>query len=72
MNWLIPEWQKAYKFLSVQLSAFLVVLSSVYEYLPAIQQYIPGWWIPFIAGLVIVARVTKHPEDKHDCDIPDQ
>lgn len=56
---LIEEWQKAYKFFTVQLAALLVLLDIAYEYLPAVQTYLPEGWVKWIAVAIIVARVIK-------------
>lgn len=56
---LIEEWQKAYKFFTVQLAALLVLLDIAYEYLPAVQTYLPEGWVKWFALAIIVARVVK-------------
>lgn len=56
---LIEEWKKAYKFFTVQLAALLVLLDVAYEYLPAVQSYLPEGWVKWLALAIIVARVVK-------------
>lgn len=56
---LIEEWQKAYKFFTVQLAAMLVLLDIAYEYLPDVQAYLPEGWVKWFALAIIVARVVK-------------
>lgn len=56
---LIDDWKDSWKFLSVQLAAALALLDTAYEYLPAVQTYLPEGWVKWIALAVIVARVIK-------------
>lgn len=54
---LIDNWRQAHKFLSVQIAALVAVLSLAYDYLPAVQQYLPQGWVKWAALAVILARV---------------
>lgn len=56
---LIEEWQKAYKLFTIQLAALLALLDVAYEYLPAVQTYLPEGWVKWFALAIIVARVIK-------------
>jgi len=56
---LIDDWKDSWKFLSVQLAAALALLDTAYEYLPAVQTYLPKGWVKWIALAIIVARVIK-------------
>lgn len=56
---LIEDWKQSWKFLSVQLAAALALLDVAYEYLPAVQSYLPEGWVKWIALTIIVARVIK-------------
>lgn len=56
---LIEDWKQSWKFLSVQLAAALALLDVAYEYLPAVQTYLPEGWVKWIALTIIVARVIK-------------
>jgi len=56
---LIKDWKQSWKFLSVQLAAALALLDVAYEYLPAVQSYLPEGWVKWIALTIIVARVIK-------------
>ncbi len=56
---LIEDWRQSWKFLSVQLAAALALLDVAYEYLPAVQTYLPEGWVKWIALTIIVARVIK-------------
>ena len=51
---LIEGWQQAYKFLSVQIAALLVLLDVAYTSLPAIQAYFPEGWVKWFALAIIV------------------
>lgn len=59
MKILIDDWRQSWKFLSVQLAAALALLDVAYEYLPAVQSYLPEGWVKWIALTIIVARVIK-------------
>lgn len=56
---LIEEWKCAYKLMTVWLAAAMVAVSTAYEYLPIIQQYLPDTWVRWMAGAIIVARIIK-------------
>ncbi len=56
---LIEDWKQSWKFLSVQLAAAQALLDVAYEYLPAVQSYLPEGWVRWIALTIIVARVIK-------------
>ena len=56
---LIEDWKQSWKFLSVQLAAAQALLDVAYEYLPAVQSYLPEGWVKWIALTIIVARVIK-------------
>lgn len=56
---LIDDWKDSWKFLSVQLAAALALLDTAYEYLPAVQTYLPEGWVKWIALAIIVGRVIK-------------
>lgn len=56
---LIENWREAHKFLSVQLATLLVLISSAYDYLPAVQQYLPPGWVKWMAVAILVARLVQ-------------
>ena len=56
---LIDDWKDSWKFLSVQLAAALALLDTAYEYLPAVQTYLPEGWVKWIALAIIVGRAIK-------------
>ena len=59
MKILIEDWKQSWKFLSVQLAAALALLDVAYDYLPAVQSYLPEGWVKWIALSIIVARVIR-------------
>ena len=65
---LIPDWQKAYRFLTVQAATGLLALSMCYDYLPALREFIPDNYVKIVAVAIIVARVVSQtkaaPKDK--------
>lgn len=63
---LIEDWRQSWKFLSVQLAAALALLDVAYEYLPAVQSYLPEGWVKWMALAIIVARVIKQRKDAQD------
>lgn len=56
---LIDDWKDSWKFLSVQLAAALALLDTAYEYLPAVQTYLPEGWVKWLALAIIVGRIVK-------------
>lgn len=62
MNMLIENWKSAYKYLTVQLAAALMVLSQAYEYLPMLKDYVPQNYVSFISLAIIVARIVAQPK----------
>lgn len=63
---LIEDWRQSWKFLSVQLAAALALLDIAYEYLPAVQTYLPEGWVKWMALSIIVARIIKQRKDAQD------
>ena len=62
---LIDDWKDAWKFLSVQLAAALALLDTAYEYLPAVQTYLPEGWVKWIALAIIVGRIIKQNGERN-------
>ena len=58
---LIPNWQQAHKYLTVQLAAALAIVSQAYDYLPMLKQYIPSNYVTYIALAIILARIIAQP-----------
>ena len=56
---LIDNWRNCWQFSSVQIAAALAILDASYEYLPAIQSYVPEGWVKWAALSIIVARIIK-------------
>ena len=49
-SWLVEDWRKAHRWLSVQLTAVMAAFAIMYETIPAIQEYVPHTWLPYIGG----------------------
>ncbi|MDB5802284.1 MAG: hypothetical protein JWL63_3223 [Rhodocyclales bacterium] len=66
MDWLkrklIDDVRKAHTFLSVQAAALLGVVALAYDYMPALQQYLPAGWVKWGALLIIAARLIKQQQ----------
>lgn len=62
---LIDDWKDSWKFLSVQLATALALLDTAYEYLPAVQTYLPEGWVKWIALAIIVGRVIKQNGERN-------
>lgn len=62
---LIENWKHSWKFMSVQLAAVLALLDIAYEYLPAVQSYLPEGWVKWIALAIIVARIVKQNGERN-------
>lgn len=64
---LIPDWKAAWRFMSVQLAAAMALLGTAYEYLPAVQTYLPEGWVKWFALAIILARLIQQQKDnEHD------
>jgi len=65
---LIPDWRKAYRYVTVQAATGLLALSMCYDYLPALREFIPDNYVKIVAVVIIVARVISQtkttPKDK--------
>lgn len=61
-TWLIPTWKQAYKYITVQLAAILVMVSFAYEYLPVLQDNLPTDYSKWIGLAIIVARIVSQPK----------
>jgi len=54
---LIEDWKQAWKFFSVQIAAVISLMGFAYDYLPAMQQYLPEGWVKWAALAIIAGRV---------------
>lgn len=59
---LIDNWRDAWRFTSVRLAALLALLDVAFDYLPAMQSYLPPHWVQVLAALIILARVIRQPK----------
>ena len=66
---LIPNWRVAYKYLTVQLAAVMLVLSTGVEVLPMLAAYLPTNWVQIMAALILLARMIQ--QAKVDKGTPD-
>jgi len=62
---LIEEWKSAHKFLTVQLAAVLAAVTTAWEYVPEVKDYLDPAWVKWFAVAMIVARVIKQGEAKN-------
>jgi hypothetical protein len=67
---LIPDWKSAYKFVTVWLAVALGLLATAYEYLPAVQSYLPEGWVKWFALLIILGRVLNQNIKEREKDVP--
>lgn len=56
---LIPEWKRAYRYLTVQAAAGLALISAAYDYLPVVREYMPEGWVKYAALVIIVVRLLQ-------------
>lgn len=63
---LIADWKKAHQYLTVQLAALMAMITTAWEYIPAVQQYLDPAWVKWFALAMIVARVIKQPKVSGD------
>jgi hypothetical protein len=62
MKMLIENWKSAYKYLTVQLAAGLLILSEAFEYLPMLKEYVPQNYVMYVSIAIIVARIVAQPK----------
>lgn len=64
-GWLISEWRKAYRWLSIQFAGIGILLTAVYEMLPQAQAYVPQKYynVAMLVCLVavILGRLKNQP-----------
>lgn len=63
---LIETWRKAHRYVTVQLAALLAAISTAWDYIPAVQQYLDPAWLKWFALAMIVARLVKQPSVSGD------
>jgi hypothetical protein len=56
---LIDEWRRAHKYLTVKLAVLLGAISTAWDYVPAVRDYLDPTWLKWFAVVMIVARVIK-------------
>lgn len=56
---LVDNWKNAWKWLSIQLAALLVIMDVLAQNLPAVAAYLPEGWVKWLGIAIIVARVIN-------------
>ena len=70
-RWLIPDWRKAHRMLSVQLSVLLGVLSFAQaQILPLYQFSVPAQYWPWVTAGFATAIVLGRLLQQHGLDAP--
>lgn len=61
--WLVDDWRRMWKWLSVQIMALIVAAQGLLEFMPSVKEYIsPSLWhgaMAFLAALAIIARIVN-------------
>lgn len=58
--WLIQDWRKAWKWLSVQIMALIALGQMLFEFMPTVKDYIdPSVWHGAMACLAVLAIVGR-------------
>lgn len=72
MNWLIDDVRRAWRYLSVQMAVVLAGAATMWDYVPAVQQYLDPAWLKYFAVAMIAARVLNQSprKDKSDAGNP--
>ena len=68
MKLLIDDWKQAWRLLSVQAAAVLVVLELAGDYLPEIKEYLGDDYAKWMGLAVIAARVVRQTPARVDAD----
>lgn len=69
MNWLVDDWNKAHKWLSIQLAVVLTMAETVHAIFPEMMQaYVPAPWFNramiVLGAAVIIGRLIKQAPSK--------
>lgn len=65
---LIDEWKRAHQYLTVKLAALLALISTAWDYIPAVRDYLDPAWLKWFAIAMVLARVISQPKVKNDAD----
>ena len=68
LKWLIDDVHKAWRYLSVQLTALLALAATAWEYVPSVQQYLDPTWLKYFAVAIIVSRVVRQTPAVSEAD----
>ena len=49
-TWLVEDWRRCYKWLSVQIPVIMASAAVLYQALPEVQAYIPHAWLPWVGA----------------------
>lgn len=60
----IDDWHRCWKLLSVQVAAGIGAIAWAYDYVPAMQQYLPPDWAKWAIGAIIIARIIRQEPPK--------
>lgn len=64
---LVPQWQKAWRWLSVQALAVIAVLPFAWEYIPYdVRQVIPYEWQPYVFSAFALAGIAGRMVKQND------
>lgn len=65
---LIPDLKDAWKFLSVQAAALVLLLDISVDQLPALRAVLPESFMPYTVVIVILARIVQWKQSHKDGD----
>ena len=58
--WLVEDWRKAWKWISVQIMALIVVAQGLVTFVPTLKDFIPEYiWHPLMAVLALLAILGR-------------
>lgn len=62
---LVPEWRKAWRWASVQIGGIVVLLAGLYDYVPALQKWLPdGKFHTAIVALAVFGILARLYQQK--------
>ncbi|MES2048838.1 MAG: hypothetical protein V4447_10585 [Pseudomonadota bacterium] len=56
---LIDGWNKAYRFISVQIATAATILAFGYDYIPEIKENLPPGWAKYAILAILISRLIK-------------
>lgn len=64
-HWLVEDWRKCWKWVSVQVSALAATFAMLYEFVPAMKEYISPTLFNVMMGLACLGVIFGRLKNQH-------